>query len=107
MSVPVSIPDLEATLADYPWGYLVSVSDVPRAHLRAVPTRFADGVLLARVGDGTKRNVAERPKITMVFPPQRPGGMSLIVDGDAEVRGDDVALVPSGAVLHRHALRDG
>ena len=107
MSIPVAVTDLEATLVDFLWGYLVSVNAEPRAHLRAVPTRFLDGVLLARVGEGTKVNVAERPKVTMVFPPSAAGGMSLIVDGDATVRDDDIVLTPTSAVLHRAALREG
>lgn len=107
MSIPVSLVDLETTLVDYPWGYFVSINDEPRAHLRAVPTRLVDGVLLTQVGDGTKRNVTDRPKVTMVFPPVTAGGMSLIVDGDASVVGDDVVLTPTSAVLHRPALREG
>ena len=42
----------------------------------------------------------------MVFPSPDPGGMSLIVDGDAEALDDGVALTPTSAVLHRPALRD-
>jgi len=107
MSIAVAITDLADTLVDYPWGYFVSVSGEPRAHLRAVPTRFVDGALLATVGEATKANIGQRPKVTMVFPPAQPGGMSLIVDGDASVRGDDVAMTPTSAVLHRPALREG
>ena len=105
MSVPVALTDLEGALAGYPWGYFVSVNAEPRAHMRAVPTRFVGGVLLARVGAGTLVNVAARPSVTMVFPPSEPGAFSLIVDGTAEVRGDEVALHPTSAVLHQPAIR--
>jgi hypothetical protein len=39
----------------------------------------------------------------MLFPPLDEGGMSLIVDGTAEVEGATVLVTPTGAVLHRAA----
>ena len=38
MSIPVELSELAATLAAYPWGYLVTVGDGLRAHSLAVPT---------------------------------------------------------------------
>jgi hypothetical protein len=105
VSVAVAIEDLAAALAEYPWGYLLTVADDGRPRVRAVPTRFVDGRLCCDTGDGARRNVAVRPNVTMVFPPTDAGGMSLIVDADAEEVGQGVALTPTSAVLHRAALR--
>jgi hypothetical protein len=42
--------------------------------------------------------------VVLMFPPQDTGGMSLIVDGTAEVNGDGVVVTPMWAVLHRSAV---
>ena len=104
MSIPVAIAELPTTLAQYPWGYVVTVGPSLRAHSLAVPTRWSDGALHATVGRSTCANVAERPEITMVFPHPQPGEYSLIVDGTATVAGDVLAFTPTSAVLHRPAL---
>ena len=106
MSVAVSLAELPAVLADYPWGYLLTVADDGRPRVRAVPTVMADGVLRCRTGEGARSNVAERRNVTMVFPSVEVGGMSLIVDGDAVALDDGIDLTPTGAVLHRAAIRD-
>jgi hypothetical protein len=41
--------------------------------------------------------------VTLVFPPREPKGFTLLVDGTAEVAGDDVWITPATAVLHRPA----
>lgn len=104
MSIPVALADLAATVADRPWGYLVTVGPDLRAHLLAVPTDLRDGVFHADGGRATRANVAERPEVTLVFPPVEPGGYTLIVDGSAVVRADEVAVVPSKGILHRPAI---
>jgi hypothetical protein len=103
MSIPVTLDDLEATLAAYPWGYLVTVSDDLRAHTLAVPTKFSDGSLRALGGRSSRHNITARPDVTMVFPHPTAGEFSLIVDGTASQDGDDVVIVVSHAVLHRPA----
>lgn len=106
MSIPVPLPELEATLMEYPWGYLMTVTAELRAHSMAVSTQFIDGVFAASVGRGTMAHVAARPNVSMVFPPQRPGGYSLIVDGLGSGVGDHVEVTPTSAVLHRPAPLD-
>lgn len=106
MSIPVSADELGATLAGYPWGYLVSVGADGVAHMLALPTRWHDGVLLAEAGKGTRANVAVRPEVTWAFPGVDGAAYSLIVDGRAEVDDDVVRVRPVRAVLHRPALRD-
>jgi len=104
MSIAVALADLGATLADYPWGYLVSVTEEPRGHTLAVPTRFVDGAFTMQAGKGTLANVGVRPKATMVFPPDSGTGYSLIVDGEATVVGEEITFTPTTAILHRPAL---
>jgi len=104
MSIPVTPADLPTTLAQYPWGYLVTVGPSLRAHSLAVPTQWNSGALHATVGRSTRVNVEARPEITMVFPHPQSGEYSLIVDGTAVVAGATVVFTPTSAVLHRPAL---
>jgi len=106
VSIPVSGEELEATLAGYPWGYLVSIGADGSAHMVALPTRWVDGALLAEVGRRTRANVADRPDVTWAFPGADGTVYSLIVDGVAELVGDVIRVLPRTAVLHRPALRD-
>ena len=105
MSIPVPLTELEGTLAAYPWGYLITVGDDLRAHSLAVPTCYEADALRAVGGRTARRNIVDRPEVTMVFPHPTAGEYSLIVDGTATQDGDDVVVAPSHAVLHRPALR--
>ena len=104
MSVPVPLDELAARLAEYPWGYLVTVRDDGRAQTLAVPTELIDGSLVASVGARTAANAIARPSVTMVFPGASGQNFSLIVDGDAHVDGNRISVTPTWAVLHRPAL---
>lgn len=106
MSIAVPLEELADRLAAYPWGYLVTVRDDGRAQSLAVTTRYAEGVLVATVGKGTAANAIARPNVTMLFPGASGQEFSLIVDGDANVDGDTLSVVPTWAVLHRPALGD-
>jgi len=104
MSIAVPLDELAVHLARHPWGYLVTVRDDGRAHSLAVPTQLVDGSLVAAVGRGTAANAVARPGVTMIFPGASGDDMSLIVDGEARVDGDRIAVTPTWAVLHRPAL---
>lgn len=104
MSIKVPLDDLPATLAAYPWCYLVTVGDDQRAHSLAVPTVLVDGRFTAAAGRTTRANAAARPMVTLVFPAASGREYSLIVDGSAQVDGEQVVVVPTGAVMHRPAL---
>ena len=80
MSIPVELSELAATLAAYPWGYLVTVGDGLRAHSLAVPTDVRDGMLHATVGRSTRANIEARPGVTMVFP--HPLGPTIATNSD-------------------------
>ena len=104
MSIAVPLDELEERLSQYPWGYLVTVRDDGRAQSLAVRTQLVDGALTATIGRGTAANVTARPNVTMLFPGASGEEFSLIVDGDAHVDDDRIAVTPTWAVLHRPAL---
>ncbi|WP_445167183.1 pyridoxamine 5'-phosphate oxidase family protein [Mycolicibacterium sp. Dal123E01] len=105
MSVKVDLDRLASTLADYPCGYLITVSDDHRAHTVAVVARLTDGVLdVGAVGNSTRRNICGHPDATLLWPPREPGGYSLIVDGRGELTDDFLRVIPQRAVLHRPAV---
>ncbi|MFC6238065.1 pyridoxamine 5'-phosphate oxidase family protein [Longivirga aurantiaca] len=104
MSIAVPLEDLAAKLADYPWGYLVTVRDDGRAQSLAVPTVVEGGTLVATVGRRTAENAVARPGVTLAFPGASGADYSLIVDGDAHVEGDRMEVTPTWAVMHRPAL---
>ncbi len=104
MSIPVALEALPDTLAEYPWGYLVTVNHDGRAHSLAVPTQWREGALWMQAGRGTRAFATDRPEVTMVFPGVDGAAYSLIVDGTAEVGDETITFRPSSAVLHRPAL---
>jgi len=104
MSIAVPLDQLEERLAQFPWGYLMTVRDDGRAQGLAVPTHLVDGVLVATIGRSAAGNAAARPNVTMIFPGSSGEELSLIVDGDARVNGDRIEVTPTSAVLHRPAL---
>jgi hypothetical protein len=98
------LDDLGATLADFPWGYFVTVDERNVAHSLAVATDFSDGALRLAAGRRTRANASERPFVSMVFPGADGHAYSLILDGRADVSDDGVVFTPTSAVLHRPAL---
>lgn len=104
MSIPVEIGDLGRARADHGAGYLLTTSGDGRVKAVTVEPDVVDGlVLVSAPGGGTTRNIAANPQVTVLFPPLVPRGYTLLVDGTAEVLGEDVRVTPSGAVLHRPA----
>jgi hypothetical protein len=104
MSVKVDLEELAATMRDYRFAYLLTVTDDQRSHAVAVtPVGDGEGLRVDGLGDRTRANLSVRPAVTLLFPPVEPGGYSLIVDGTATVGGDGCSVVPSHAVLHRPA----
>jgi hypothetical protein len=105
MSIPVDVADLEEALADFGAGYLLTVGGDATVKVVTVEPTIRDGVLVvAGPGKGTIANVAGNASTTLVFPPPLPKGFTLLVDGTAEVAGEDVRITPSGAVLHRPGM---
>ena len=104
MSIEVTLRQLAQTLTQYRFAYLVTVGDDARAHVVSVTTTLAnDTLLVADLGRRTRANLATHPSVTLVWPPADPSDYSLIVDGVGSLRDDELAVVPTRAVLHRPA----
>jgi hypothetical protein len=104
MSVRVHLDQLASALDDFTFAYLVTVDDSYHAHTVAVEPVLVNGVLdVGQVGNSTRSNAGTHPDVTVVWPPSEPGGYTLIIDGRAETAGDELAIVPDRAVLHRPA----
>jgi len=102
MSIPVDVADLAAALADFGAGYLLTAGADGRVKAVTVEPEVADGVLLVTgPGRGSSANIAANPVVTLLFPPTEPRGFTLLVDGTAELEGDDARVTPASAVLHR------
>ena len=124
----VDLKRLAAALTDYPFAYLVTIDDGYRVHTVTVEPVLRDlrsgaegpegpGALLdvGLIGGRTRKNLAHRNDVTLLWPPTEPGGYSLIVDGRAEAHSDPdsdseadsetarFAVVPTRALLHRNA----
>lgn len=99
----MALEDLADKLAEYPWCYLVT-SGEDRPHLLAVKPSLVDTGLRCETGHSSRANVVRNPLVVLMFPPSESSGMSLIVDGSAEVNGDGVVVTPTWAVLHRSAM---
>lgn len=103
MSIPVEIGDLKAALEDFGSGYLLTTTE-GRVKVVTVDPEYGDrGLRVAAPGRGTLANLALNRAVTLVFPPLVAHGHSLLVDGTAQVEGDDVVVEPRSAVLHRPA----
>jgi hypothetical protein len=104
MSIPVDVADLEQALEDFGAGYLLTTGSAGTVKVVAVEPAVTGGaVVVAGPGRGTLANLADNPVVTLLFPPLEQRGYTLLVDGTAEVAGDDVRVAPTGAVLHRPA----
>jgi hypothetical protein len=107
MSVKVDLDKLADALANFSWGYLITVGDDYRAHTVAVEPVLAEGVFdVGQMGSGTRSNAGDHPDVTVIWPPADPGGYTLIVDGRAEVTDSGLTVTPTRAVLHRRATSE-
>ena len=106
MSVPVAIDQLRNQTRLFALGpYLLTVGADARPHAVAVVAAWEGDALAIEVGQRTAANAAARPGVSLLWPPNEPGGYSLIVDGTATPTRDAARLVvtPTRAVLHRPA----
>jgi hypothetical protein len=107
VSVPVSLEKLRREIDQATsTPYLVTVSADGRPHCVSVAVDWRGDALVTTAGNTTFSNAVTRPLVSLVWPPSEPGGLSLIVDANAN-RAEDperaLVLVPTSAVLHRSA----
>lgn len=102
MSIGVAIGQLASTMANYRFAYLLTVTNDGRAHAVAVtPSVSGDTLLLEGAGTKSRANAAQRPSVSLVWPPAQADDYTLIVDGQSSESGDGLAISPTRAVLHR------
>ncbi len=111
MSIEVDVSKLGVELERFgAQAYLLSVKDDATAHIAHLTFSLADGQLRCGASRTAAANVAERPRVSVLWPPYEPGGYSMIVDGDCQLSsgsapdgGDELVVAPVTAVLHRPA----
>ncbi len=103
MSIPVDLAALAETLEGFGTGYLLtSAQDQVKAV--SVTARVEDGVVVIPTSSRrSAANLAASPVATLLFPPLRERGYSLLVDGTAEAVEEGFRFVPMHAILHRPA----
>jgi hypothetical protein len=69
----------------------------------SVSVRWADDDLVMGGGTKTLANAADRPLVSLLWPPADVGGYSLIVDGTARAQDGLLVISPTRAILHRPA----
>ena len=105
MSIPVALEELRNQTRRFALApYLLTVSEDARPHAVAVAVAWEGDALAMEVGKRSASNAGARPQVSLLWPPNEPGGYSLIVDGAAMPSGDGrIAVTPTRAVLHRPA----
>lgn len=110
MSRPVVLANLADAIADRLMGpYLMTAGQSGPPHTTAINLRWEGGVLVGPCGRSSGRNATARSEVSVLWPPNEPGGYSLIVDADAVVRepSEDgsglIELAPTHAIWHRPA----
>lgn len=104
MSIQVALDELAAAMREFAHAYLLTLGTAPRPHVVAVrPTVAGDLLRVPDLGRTSRRNIEGNDAVTLLWPPRDPGGYTLIVDGRADVHGEEAAVTPERAVLHRPA----
>lgn len=102
MSKPVDMHALAKAVIGYDFAYLITIADGDRIHTSAVQPMFdGESLFVTAPSSHVQANTDQRPKVSLVWPPREPDGYSLIVDGAAQLKGDNLKVVVSRAILHR------
>ncbi len=108
MSIPVAPADIGHQMESFgAEAYVVTVRYDATPHVAHLVMRLDGEVLRCATSRSAAANVADRPNISVLWPPHEPGGYSMIVDAvarkiDAE-DGEELELRPVSGVLHRPA----
>ena len=103
MSIVVALEDLVGEVDRRGPGYLLTTTVGGRPHVMHQRFTVAGSTLTTGAGRTASRNIGDEPAVTLLWPPEEPGGYSLVVDGTAEVVDQRVIVTPLHAVLHRPA----
>ncbi|WP_420626464.1 pyridoxamine 5'-phosphate oxidase family protein [Candidatus Poriferisodalis sp.] len=108
MSIPVELADIGNQMERFGIAaYVLTVRDDATPHIAHLAMRLDGDVLRCGASRSAAANVADRPNISVLWPPYEPGGYSMIVDAVARtIEGTDgleLELRPSSGVLHRPA----
>ena len=104
MSISVDPGQLEAELERYGYSaFLLTVRDDETSHVAHMTFRFDQGNLRCPISRSAARNVEQRPKVVVLWPPHEPDGYSMIVDADCIVDENELCVTPTSGVLHRPA----
>ena len=110
MSITVAVERIrQETTARFTFApYLLTVGDDGGPHAVAVDAAWEHDSLAMAVGKRSAQNASARPQVSLLWPPNEPGGYTLIVDGTAASIGDGrISVTPTRAVLHRPATEPG
>ena len=104
MSIPVDVQQLGVELDRYgPSAFVLTVRDDATPHVAHVSLTLVDGELRCPASRTAARNVADRPSMSVLWPPFEANGYSMIVDGQSRADGDELVITPTSGVLHRPA----
>ncbi len=108
MSIPVEPADIGKQMEQFGnAAYVLTVRDDATPHIAHLAMRLDGDVLRCGASRSAAANVAQRPTISVLWPPYEPGGYSMIVDAVARTAdgadGLELELRPTNGVLHRPA----
>lgn len=108
MSIPVAPGDIGEQMERFgAAAYVLTVRDDATPHVAHLAMRLDGDVLRCGASRSAAANVAQRPNISVLWPPYEPGGYSMIVDAVActvdGADGPELELRPTSGVLHRPA----
>ena len=108
MSIPVEPADVGKQMERFGTAaYVLTVRDDATPHIAHLDLRLDGDVLRCGASRSAAANVAQRPSISVLWPPHEVGGYSMIVDAEARTvdgaDGLELELRPTSGVLHRPA----
>ncbi len=104
MSIPVDPNQLEVELERFGHSaFLLTVRDDETSHVAHMTFRFQNDSIYCPISKTAARNVANRSKVVVLWPPYETDGYSMIIDADCTIEGEELKVTPTSGVLHRPA----